>query len=177
MEVDIQRCQASTRMLQPHGPHPPQSLSSPPRPPSPPHSPQSSPIPSDFDQDDPDVNSRPTTPLGCNYPPTSIQKFRTAIDFIKMVRGATLASQFEPDELAEFLHPQEIPSSPPEDPSLKLSLLNFISFMGCSQNTYEAARQNTQQCYPGIKLLSYYQAERRAKLLSGVVTWEHHMCV
>ena len=94
-----------------------------------------------------------------------------------MVREATLASQFDPDELTELLHPQENPSVPPEDSNLKLSLLNLISFMGCSQSTYEAARQNTQQCYPDIELLSHYQAERRARLLSGVLTWEHHMCV
>ena len=94
-----------------------------------------------------------------------------------MVKDATLASQFDPEELAELLDPQEHTSTPPDDPNLKLSLLNFISFMGCSQGTYEAARQNTQQCFPDIELLSYYQVERRAQNLSGIVTWEHHMCV
>ena len=75
-----------------------------------------------------------------------------------------------------MLNPQEHTSTPPDDPNLKLSLLNFISFMGCSQGTYEAARQNTQQCFPDIDLLSYYQVEQRARNLSGVITWEHHMC-
>ena len=102
---------------------------------------------------------------------------RNALEFIRMVKEATLASQFSAEELSELLEPQEHTSTPPDDPSLKLSLLNYISFMGCSQDMYEAARQNTNQCYPDIELLSHYRVERQARLLSGVITWEHHMCV
>ena len=79
-----------------------------------------------------------------------------------MVRDATLASQFDPEELAELLEPQEHESTPPDDPNLKLSLLNYISFMGCSQDMYEAARQNARSCFPDIEILSHYQVERRA---------------
>ena len=86
--------------------------------------------------------------------------FCTAIDFIDMVEGATLESQFDPNELADLHHPVGHASTPPDDPALKLSLLNFITFMGNSQNTYESARQNIQQCYLDIELLSYYQAKR-----------------
>jgi len=102
---------------------------------------------------------------------------RTALEFIRMVNEATLASQFDTEELAELLEPREHTSTPPDDPGLKLSLLNYISFMGSSQDVYEAARQNTHQCYPDIELLSHYRVERQARLLSGVITWEHHMCV
>ena len=101
---------------------------------------------------------------------------RTALDFIQMVKGATVASQFDPEELAEFLEPQEHESTPPDDPNLKLSLLNYISFMGSSQDVYEAARQNAHQCFPNVDILSHYRVERRARILSGVITWEHHMC-
>ena len=94
-----------------------------------------------------------------------------------MVKNSTLASQFDPEELAELLDPQGHTSTPSDDPILKLSLMNFISFMGSSQATYEAARQNVQACYPDIEILSHYQVERRARNLSGVITWEHHMCV
>ena len=94
-----------------------------------------------------------------------------------MVQEATLESQFNPEELAELLDPQEHPSTPPDDPALRLSLLNYISFMGCSQDTYEAAHQNLSQCFPDIKLLSFYWIERQARNLSGIITWEHHMCV
>ena len=93
-----------------------------------------------------------------------------------MIKEATLASQFGPEELAELLEPQEHTSVPPDNPTLKLSLLNYILFMGCSQDMYEAARQNTHQCYPDIDILSHYQVKQLARILSGVITWEHHMC-
>lgn len=94
-----------------------------------------------------------------------------------MVKAATLASQFSPDELADFLDPQEHESTPPDDPALKLSLLNFISYLGCPQEAYEAGRENIRLCYPDIEILSHYRVSRMARTLSGVVTWEDHMCV
>ena len=102
---------------------------------------------------------------------------RSAVDFIRMVKEATLASQFDAEELAELLAPQEHTTTPPDDPILRLSLLNYISFLGYPQSAYEAARQNNRRCYPDIDLLSHYRIERQARLLSGVITWEHHMCV
>ena len=93
-----------------------------------------------------------------------------------MINESTLASQFGPDELADFLDPQEHSSTPSDDPTLRLSLLNFISLIGSSQKAYDAVRQNIQACFPDIEVLSFYQAERRAQNLSGLITWEHHMC-
>ena len=94
-----------------------------------------------------------------------------------MLGTSTLASQFDPEQLAELLEPREHESTPPDDLGLKLSLLNYISLMGCSQEAYEATRQNLRQCYPDIEMLSHFQVERRARILSGLVTWEHHMCL
>ena len=102
---------------------------------------------------------------------------RVAIEFIQRVKDATLASQFSPEELTELLEPQEHESTPPDDPNLKLSLLNYISFMGGSQDLYEAARQNTRRCFPDVDILSHYRVERQAQNLSGVITWEQHMCI
>ena len=102
---------------------------------------------------------------------------RTALEFIQMVKDATLATQFSPEEFAELSNPQEHVSTPPDDPALKLSLLNYLSFTTCSQEIYDKARQNLSQCYPGIELLSHYRIERQARILSGIITWEHHMCV
>ena len=47
-------------------------------------------------------------------------------------------SQFDPEELAKLLEPQAHTTTPPDDLDLKLSLLNYILFMGCSQDMYEA---------------------------------------
>ena len=112
-----------------------------------------------------------------DYPPATNQKIRTTLEFIRMIKESTLASQFDPDQLAEFQNPQECPSALPDDPTLRLSLLNFISLIGSSHETYEDIRRNFQACYPDTETFSYYQAERRARNLSGVVTWEHHMCI
>ena len=92
-----------------------------------------------------------------------------------MVRYITLHLQCE--ELAKLLKPWAHTSTPPDDPNLKLSLLNYISFISCSQDVYEAAWQNTRQCYPNIEILLHYRVERQAWILSGIITWEHHMCV
>ena len=99
-------------------------------------------------------------PLGEDYPPTAIPRICTTINFIHLVEEATLASQFDPEELAELLDPLEHQSMPPDDPEFKLSLLNFISFMSLSQTAYEEACQNIQQCFPDIEILLYYQVER-----------------
>jgi hypothetical protein len=101
---------------------------------------------------------------------------RDCIDFIEEVNSATLVSQFNPEELQELLEPREDVPLPLDNPALRLSLLNYISLMGSSRETYEAVRQNIQNCVAGVELLSYYQVEQRAKDLSGLITWEHHMC-
>ena len=94
-----------------------------------------------------------------------------------MVEQATLKSQFDPEELEELLDPQEHISVPPDDPNLRLSLLNYVSLLGHSQEAYEVTRQNTQRCFPDIELLSHWQVKWRARLLFGLLIWEHHMCV
>jgi len=94
-----------------------------------------------------------------------------------MVKASTLASQFEPEELAELLNPREHESTPSDGPAFKLSLRNFILFMGASQAMYEGARQNIRVSFPDIETLSYYQAEQRTRIFSGVISWEHHMCI
>ena len=181
MVDDVQIRRTPLDMSRPATPRPllpsPRPLSHSPHPPSPPTrspSPEPEPEPEPSDLEDNPERNRPTD---IEYPFAPLPKIRTALEFIRMVKDATLASQFDPEELAELLEPQEHESTPPDDPNLKLSLLNYISFMGCSQDMYEAARQNARWCFPDIEILSHYRVERRARNLSGVITWEHHMCI
>jgi len=58
-----------------------------------------------------------------------------------------------------------------------LSLRAFIGFLGSTQGDYERMRQYTRARDPNIEMLSYYRAERRAQDLSGIITWEHDMCI
>ena len=158
-------------------PRPPSSRPPSPRPPTPPSPPPPSDPLSGFDGTESERSVGRRTPPVEDYPPTIILKIQMTLDFIQMVKTSTLASQFEPEELADLLDPWEYESMPSDDPVLKLSLRNFILFMGASQAMYEGVQQNVRASFPDIEGLSYYQAECRARTLSGVITWEHHMCV
>jgi len=165
----LQTPQPNTR-----SPLPPRFISPSPRPITPPTRPPSSEPP----HDEPGPDSGRNSPLEDDeYPHVALPKLRIALEFIRMVKEATLASQFNAEELDELLEPLAHSSTPPDDPSLKLSLLNYISFMGYPQGAYEAARQNTHQSFPDIEILSHYRIERQARILSGIITWEDHMCV
>ena len=115
-------------------------------------------------------------PEGHDYPPAHVEKIQLALEFIKHVREATLASQFTPEDLADLLHPREHESTPMDDPDLMLSLRAFVELLGSTQNDYEAMRRIMEARDPNIKMFSYYRVERRARQLSGIVTWEHEMC-
>ena len=99
----------------------------------PPPSPPSDPL-SDFNWNN---NSGRNTLPADNYPPTTQLKIQISLDFIRMIKELALASQFEPEELADLLDPQEHESTPSDNPVLKLSLLDFILFMDTSQVIYE----------------------------------------
>ena len=87
-------------------------------------------------------------------------------------------SQFSAEELAEFLHPSKHNSTPKDDPDLMLSLQTFTGLLGTgTQANYEQVREYILLRDPAIKMLSYYQVERRAQDLSGVISWEHDMCI
>ena len=94
-----------------------------------------------------------------------------------MVRAATLESQLSVEELDVLPGPLELDSSPEDDPYLRCFVQNFIDLMGCSQDTYSNVCQNVLELFPNAPVLSYDQVKRRVQKLSGVVTWEHHMCV
>jgi hypothetical protein len=94
-----------------------------------------------------------------------------------MVEAATLASQFGPEELEDLLSPVEHEYIPPNNANVVLSLSNFVSLLGHPQSAYDDVRKNTQRCIPGTELLTYYLVQQEARKLSGIVTWEHHMCI
>ena len=100
-----------------------------------------------------------------------------SVEFIRMVRAATLESQFTAEELAALRNPQEHDSTPVDDPYLKHAIQNFIDLLGCAQDKYSAVRQNLRELDPNIPMLSYDQVKRKVRNLSGVITWEHDMCV
>ena len=94
-----------------------------------------------------------------------------------MLEEATLESQFSPDELEALRNPQELSSSPSEDPDLLLSISSYITNLNVSQDIYRKNHLNIQRRSPEVKMLSYDQVKRKVSSLSGVVTWQHDMCV
>ena len=110
--------------------------------------------------------------------PTITRKdMKTTLQFIQMLEEATLDTQFSPRELEAFQNPQEILSSPSDNPDLLLSISNYVANLNASQDIYIKNRLNTQRRSPEIKMLSYDQVQRRVSRLSGVVTWQHDMCI
>ena len=109
--------------------------------------------------------------------PVTREDMRTHLKFIRMVEDATLKCQFSPAELEAFCNPQELSSSPSEDPDLLLSISNYIANLNASQDIYRKSRLNIQRRSPEVKMLSYDQVKRMVSSLSGVLTWQHDMCV
>ena len=93
-----------------------------------------------------------------------------------MIREATLESQLSPEELAALREPKQRNSAPENDRYLKHSIQNFIDLLGCPEDAYTNVCRNHQELHPEDPVLSYDQVKRRVRKLSGVVTWEHHMC-
>ena len=108
----------------------------------------------------------------------TLEKMKIDARFIEMARESTLESQFTPAELRAFKNPQEIRSSPSDNPDLHFSLRFYISSLNhnSSQKAYADALLDVQERYPDSKMLSYDQVKRRVSDLSGVVTWKHDMC-
>ena len=140
------------------------------------------------DNADTDDSAPPSGPNDDDPPPPTdsdddkvhitLEKMKINTQFIEMVRESTLESQFTPAELRAFKNPQEIQSSPLDDPDLHLSLRFYISSLNhnLSQKDYAGALLDIQEHYPESKMLSYDQVKQQVSDLSGVVTWKHDMC-
>jgi len=102
---------------------------------------------------------------------------KTTLQFIQMLEEVTLNTQFSPKELEAFWGPQELLSSPSDNPDLLLSISNYVANLNASQDIYTKNRLNVQRRDPEIKILSYDQVQRRVTKLSGVVTWQDDMCI
>ena len=152
--------------------------------PPPPDSNEEDPPPSDVDEEDPppsDLEEEEPPHLsddeGGDDPLITRDDMKITLQFIRMIEEAKLDSQFSPDELDAFRNPQEILSSPSDDPDLLLSISNYVANLNASQDIYIKNRLNIQRRFPGAKILSYDQVERLVSNLSGVSTWQHDMCV
>ena len=131
-----------------------------------------------FPDSDKDEEPPPPTPDEDELHLT-LEKMKTAQNFIKMSREATLKSQFSPGELLVFRNPQDDRFFPSDEEDLHLSVDFYISSLdhAQSQKAYAKSRANILKHFPESKMFSYDQVKRRVSNISGVVTWKHDMCV
>jgi hypothetical protein len=139
----------------------------------PPESDEEDPPSSDSDEENPPSDDEEDQ----DDPRVAREDLKRNLRFISMLENATLAAQFNLDELEALRHPQENSFSPSDDPDLLLSIAEFIAHANSSQKTYAASVLNHRRRTPEVKMLSYDQVKRRVSRLSGVVTWQHDMCV
>ena len=131
------------------------------------------PYQSDSDEDEDPPNDTD------NGPGITLDHMKTNHQFLQMVKDATLATQFGSVDLNVFQNPQELGSSPSDDPDLCLSIRLFISTLDhlTSQRGYTSTREDILERYPDSNILSYDQVRRRVSNLSGVLTWKNDMCI
>ena len=113
-----------------------------------------------------------------NLPPAAILPDLTeSLEFVQMVKDATLESQLDPEDLDRLWNPTPHSSTPADDPDLLLSISTFIDLMNSSQDAYDNICENIRRRNPEIDMLSYARAKRSVQNLSGIITLEDDMCV
>ena len=139
------------------GPNPP-PLGSDEEDPPPPESDEEDPPPPESDEEDPpssdsdEENPPSDDEEDQDDPRVAREDLKRNLRFISMLENATLAAQFNPDELEALRHPQENSFSPSDDPDLLLSIAEFIAHANSSQKTYAASVLNHRRRTPEVNL-------------------------
>jgi hypothetical protein len=111
---------------------------------------------------------------GLNSP---IDELRTTMQFIEVLRSATLDSSNMRPEDVERLHAAEPdPLRDAHDKHFVKAFKTFLSTTNSSQATYHNVRSSMLECYPDDPFLSYDQIKRCIEQLSGMVLIFHDMC-
>ncbi|OBZ71729.1 hypothetical protein A0H81_08962 [Grifola frondosa] len=105
-----------------------------------------------------------------------IEDIKTAIEFIKLLRTATLQeSGLEPEDLERLCNPPQEPLEI-DDPDLLLSLELFLAVSNASRETYNSVRDAIIRRYPTSNIRTYYQVKTKVAELSGVIPLVNDMC-
>jgi hypothetical protein len=129
-----------------------------------------------YDSDD-DVTPLPDDLPEATDDPVILPKILESLEFIRMVKDATLESDFSAEDLHALRNPTPHSSTPSNDTDLLLSVSSFIDLLNSSQDAYEKMRANIQRRDPHIEMLSYSRVKRAVQDLSGIVTLKHDMCI
>ena len=107
-----------------------------------------------------------------------LDDLRRTLAAIKEIETATLAAQFDEDDLADLNNPTE-GELDINDPYFRLSLELYLKLSNVPQETYREVIAAHIKCLPEAKgrLLSYDQIKRRVKKLTGIIPLYDDMCV
>jgi hypothetical protein len=94
-----------------------------------------------------------------------------------MLENVTLESQLAPEDLDALRNPTPHPSTPSDDPDLRLSISCFIGLINSSREAYETICEGIQERFPTAEMLSYHRAKQAVQNLSGIITLKDNMCV
>ncbi|KAG6878843.1 hypothetical protein C0992_007238 [Termitomyces sp. T32_za158] len=109
---------------------------------------------------------------------SNLNDLRIAAQFIEGLQTATLEKSNMSVEDIEHL--REAPSSSFDginDQHFLKALRTFLATTNASERTYDDVRAAHQDCYSNDPYLSYYQVQRRVKLITGVTQIMHDMCI
>lgn len=107
--------------------------------------------------------------------PARIEDIQITIDFIKMVKEATLSNGGLDDDCIErLINPiqEELDIS---DPDLRFSLDLFLATSNSSERTYNEAAAAARRRHPD-PVLTHHEIKKKVAEMSGVVPIRHDMC-
>ncbi|KAJ3019329.1 hypothetical protein NUW54_g116 [Trametes sanguinea] len=111
--------------------------------------------------------------------PVTMDDMKRALDFIKLLKGASLDS-FHAGLSAETRDqlrnpPQQILEI--DEPHVLMSIELYVTLNNVSQHYYEDVRKLFMKHNPDVELLSYHQVKRKVEILTGIVPIVNDMCV
>ena len=106
----------------------------------------------------------------------AVKKLKLSCQFVDAVARATLNNSGLSDEVLLRLRdpPQHLLKI--DDPSELYSLKQYLASQGASHKTYTAFRENHNDAFPDIPMLTYEQIDKRVGEWSGIHPIVHHMC-
>ncbi|CDO76955.1 hypothetical protein BN946_scf184685.g1, partial [Trametes cinnabarina] len=111
--------------------------------------------------------------------PVTMDDMKRALDFIKLLKGASLDSVHAglSAETRNQLRnpPQHVLEI--DDPNVLMSIELYVTLSNTSQHYYEDVRQLFMKHKPDAELLSYHQVKRRVEMLTGIVPIINDMCI
>jgi len=112
---------------------------------------------------------------------SNIEEINIALEFVKLVREATLDNcGMDEEDLERLRHPEDPTDllASLEDPGFRHALDSFLACSGTTADEqYTKQRTSYLRRHPESEMLSYDQIKRRVRKLTGIILLKTDMCV